>query len=95
MRRRRGRRRGRSWPRRAARGSAWGVAWGGAWGVAWGGAQCTGLTLTPTLTQVREQGLQASIEMQKREAALSLQLEARDTQLEAMQGQAQQAAEAS
>ena len=45
------------------------------------------LTLTPPLTQVREQGLQASIEMQKREAALSLQLEARDTQLEAMQGQ--------
>ena len=47
------------------------------------------LTLTPPLTQVREQGLQASIEMQKREAALSLQLEARDAQLEAMQGHAQ------
>ena len=44
-------------------------------------------TLTPPLTKVREQGLQASIEMQKREAALSLQLEARDAQLEAMQGQ--------
>jgi|TARA_B110001469_G_scaffold54295_1_gene52456 hypothetical protein len=44
---------------------------------------------------VREQGLQASIEMQKREAALSLQLEARDTQLEAMQAHVQQAGEAS
>ena len=50
---------------------------------------------TLTLTQVREQGLQASIEMQKREAALSLQLEARDTQLEAMQAHVQQAGEAS
>ena len=49
---------------------------------------------TLTLTQVREQGLQASIEMQKREAALSLQLEARDTQLEAMQAHVQQAGEA-
>ena len=38
---------------------------------------------------MREQGLQASIEMQKREAALSLQLEARDTQLEAMQAHGQ------
>jgi hypothetical protein len=50
---------------------------------------------TLTLTQVREQGLQASIEMQKREAALSLQLEARDTQLEAMQAHVQQAGVAS